>query len=389
MPAAYSIVPRLLQFVAVGICLVTATPAYCDDAERLAIIAKAGPEGIGSSAAKVVRDELAQRGVELLPSLLGAMDTSNPVAANWYRTIYEEIVSREIANSGTQWPLDFLKEYVSDIDRQGRPRRLVLKLINQLEPEFESQWLTEQLADPEFRREAVALTLSLGGKALMDKDEDAAKTHFRNAFENARDRSQVTQSAERLRSVGEQADVITQLGLVTDWWLTGPFDAPEKSGFESVFEPERNVNLQATYQGQGGVSFSWIRHQTADALGQMNLVDALGKTDEAVAYAWTEITIEQDREAEIRCGADDCCLVWLNGKAVSTHEQWLNGTRFDRFINPIKLVAGRNTILVKVCQGPQHRNPEVFNNWSLQLRLCDTDGRGISFESGLPKVRQN
>ena len=387
MPAAFLIV-RLL-FPALAVFLIAVPAAQCDDQELLAIIAKTGPEGIGSSAAKVVRDRLAQRGVELLPSLLDAMDTSNPVAANWYRTIYEEIVTREIAASGTQWPLDFLKKYVSDTEREGRPRRLVLKLINQLEPEFEFQWLSGRLADPEFRREAVALTLSLGDQALKDKDADAAETHFRNAFENARGRSQVTQAAERLRSIGEKADVITQLGLVTDWWLTGSFDAPDESGFESVFEPERSVNLQATYQGQGGASFGWIRHQTADALGQLNLVDALGKTDEAVAYAWTEITVEQNLEAEIRCGADDCCLVWLNGKAVSTHEQWLNGTRFDRFINPIKLIAGRNTILVKVCQGPQHRNQEVFNNWSLQLRLCDQDGRGISFESELPKVLQN
>lgn len=386
MPAASSIIPALLPIVAVSICLVTATPAQNDDAERLAVIANTGPQGIGSLAAKEVRDELAKRSVEFLPSLLAAMDTSNPVAANWYRTIYEEIVSREIHASGTQWPLDFMKEYVSDTNRQGRPRRLVLKLINQLEPEFESQWLTERLADPEFRSEAVALTLSLGDQALQNKDTKAATIFFRSAFANARDRSQVTQAAQRLTSVGEKADVNTQLGLVTDWWLTGPFDAPAKSGFETAFEPERSINLQATYEGQGGLSFGWIRHQTTDALGQMNLVNALGQTDEAVGYAWTEITVEQNREAELRCGADDCCLVWLNGKPVSTHEQWLNGTRFDRFINPIELQAGRNTILVKVCQGPQHRNPEVFNYWSLQLRLCDKDGRGISFQTALPEV---
>ena len=85
----------------------------------------------------------------------------------------------------------------------------------------------------------------------------------------------------------------------------------------------------------------------------------------------------------LRCGADDCCKVWLNDKVVSEHEQWLNGTRFDRFIEEITLQEGRNSILVKVCQGPQHRNPEVFNNWSMQLRLCDKEGRGIAFESAL------
>ena len=50
-----------------------------------------------------------------------------------------------------------------------------------------------------------------------------------------------------------------------------------------------------------------------------------------------------------------------------------------------ELKAGRNTLLVKICQGPQHKDPEVPNNWSLQLRLCDADGRGIPFNTGLTK----
>jgi hypothetical protein len=78
--------------------------------------------------------------------------------------------------------------------------------------------------------------------------------------------------------------------------------------------------------------------------------------------------------------ADDNCSVWLNGRKVFAREQWLNGTRFDRFITPVTLIAGRNTLLVKVCQGPQHKDPEVSNNWSLQLRLCDEHGKGIDFK---------
>ncbi|HEY2250596.1 MAG TPA: hypothetical protein VGH74_06030, partial [Planctomycetaceae bacterium] len=70
---------------------------------------------------------------------------------------------------------------------------------------------------------------------------------------------------------------------------------------------------------------------------------------------------------------------------VLAREQWLNGTRFDRFITPITLVEGRNTLLVKVCQGPQHKDPEVPNNWSLQLRLCDEHGRGVAFKTAVPE----
>ena len=163
-----------------------------------------------------------------------------------------------------------------------------------------------------------------------------------------------------------------------------PFDAPDKSGFRLAFEPEIAVDLQAMYRGQNNAEIGWVRHQPLDPLGQLNLATVLGKSDEAVAYAWTEITVPAELNAQLRCSADDSCLVWLNNEVVSTHEQWLNGTRFDRFVDSIALVAGRNRILVKVCQGPQHRDAEVPNNWTLFLRLCDEEGRGIEFENALP-----
>ena len=369
-----------------GTWLLTTQIAECDDQELLRVISRTGPQGVGSSAARAACDELAQRDVGFLPSLLTAMDTSNPVAANWYRTVYREIVARGLCSSGTPWPTAFFKKYVSDGQRRGKPRRLALSLVDRLDPDFRNHWLPSRLTDPEFRTEAIALVISAGDQALADKDKQTAKVRFEEAFQYARDRSQVTQSAERLRSIGETADVIRHLGLVTDWWLTGPFDAPGKTGFALMFEPENGIDLNSEYHGQNKATFGWTRHRTTDALGQLNLVDALGKTDEAVAYAWTEIFVERGQKAELRCSADDCCLVWLNEEIVSPYEQWLNGTRFDRFADAVTLVTGRNTILVKVCQGPQHRNPEVFNNWSLQLRLCDDEGRGISFQNALADI---
>ena len=86
---------------------------------------------------------------------------------------------------------------------------------------------------------------------MKDKDQTAATAEFRKAFEAARDSTQVTQAAAKLKSLGEPADVVRHLGLVTDWWLVGSFDAPAKTGFATVFEPEKKLDLQAKYRGQG------------------------------------------------------------------------------------------------------------------------------------------
>jgi hypothetical protein len=382
--------PRLLivlTFCLGAVALLPLRIAAADDtvAAEIAVIARVGPQGAGSPEARLARDELAQRGIEILPQLLTAMNTSNVVAANWYRTVYEEIVARALERSETDWPIAFLKEYVSDDRISGRPRTLVLTLLDRLEPAYRAQWLPTRLDDPHFRSDAVAAVLDAGEQALRDRQEDRAKAEFRRAFDHALDSAQVTQAAEKLKSLGEQADVHAHLGLITNWWLVGPFDAPEKTGFAAKFAPESKVDLAATYTGQAGQKIGWIKHQTTDVLGLVDLNRALGPTREAVGYAYAEIEVASEQAAHLRCGADDNCSVWLNGRQVFAREQWLNGTRFDRFITPITLVAGRNTLLVKVCQGPQHKDPEVSNNWSLQLRLCDPQGRGVAFKTVVPE----
>jgi len=39
---------------------------------------------------------------------------------------------------------------------------------------------------------------------------------------------------------------------------------------------------------------------------------------------------------------------------------------------------------VKICQGPQHKNPAVPNNWSMQLRLCDNTGGSVQVRISRP-----
>lgn len=367
-----------LLFAGLLTLVLTGTVVSDDPGPDLELIAGVGPRGQGTVEARQARDRLARRGLEILPPLLLAMDTPDPIAANWYRTVYEDIVARELASRSPAWPLEFLNDYVRDTRRKGRPRRLVLGLLERLEPGFTAQWLPERLDDPEFRYEAVALTLATGERALRENKDVEARKAFRKAFESARDSAQVTSVAAKLKSLGEPADPVQHLGLVTQWWLIGPFDAPQKTGFATVFEPERQVDLTARYRGQTG-EIAWKPHRETSPLGQVDLNAVLGTTREAVGYAWAELEVPQDQAAQLRCGADDNCSVWLNGEKVFAREQWLNGTRFDRFIAPIQLKAGRNTLLVKVCQGPQHKDPEVPNNWSLQLRLCDDGGRGIEF----------
>jgi hypothetical protein len=109
----------------------------------------------------------------------------------------------------------------------------------------------------------------------------------------------------------------------------------------------------------------------------------LGDAEDAVAYAYTAFESTEVREVEFRGAADDNLSVWVNGARVFGFEEYRNGVRFDRHRFRVKLKAGVNTVLVKVCQAPSdpsHREP----NWEFLLRLCDAGGKGLRFPSALP-----
>jgi len=144
--------------------------------------------------------------------------------------------------------------------------------------------------------------------------------------------------------------------------------------------------LRAKYLGKTG-EIRWKLYETKQSMGQLNLIQAIAPVKEAVGYAYTELNSPRSQKAQVRCGADDNLTIWLNGKKVLSRLQWLNGTRLDRFTASIQLRKGRNQLLVKVCQGPQHKNPAVPNNWSLQLRICDRTGANVGTQVTLPKPK--
>jgi len=54
----------------------------------------------------------------------------------------------------------------------------------------------------------------------------------------------------------------------------------------------------------------------------------------------------------------------------------------------VQLKEGPNKLLVKACQGPQHSNKDVANNWTLQLRICKPDGATAGLTSLLPAMAE-
>src|SRR5262249_10749544 len=116
-------------------------------------------QGAGTPAGRAAWEKLAAAGPDALPALLQAMDTPDTVAANWLRTAFDRIVERELKAGGKQLDADGLLKFAKDGKRQGRARRLALEVVERLRPGTSDALYPGWLDDPEFRHEAVALTL--------------------------------------------------------------------------------------------------------------------------------------------------------------------------------------------------------------------------------------
>ncbi len=100
-----------------------------------------------------------------------------------------------------------------------------------------------------------------------------------------------------------------------------------------------------------------------------------GKLKEVVGYAWTPFRCEKEQQVELRIGCKNAWKLWVNGVLVFERNEYHRGMRMDQYRFPLKLKAGDNQILMKLCQNEQLEDWTV--QWQFQLRVCDASGTAI------------
>jgi hypothetical protein len=233
------------------------------------------------------------------------------------------------------------------------------------------------LNDPsaELRRDAVARLLQ-ENQQLLDKDnKSAAAAGYARALVCARDRDQVIDIADKLKKLGIEVDRAAQFGFIRSWMLIGPFDNTNGIGFKAVYPPEQKVDLAAALQGKMGQQVHWLEHATSDPYGVVDLNKAIGKNMGAVGYAFVAVTSATEQQVQVRVGSNNSVKFFLNGQMLFAHEEYHHGDRMDQYIGKGTLKAGRNEILIKVCQNEQ--KDSWAQKWSFQLRVCDALGGAV------------
>ena len=154
----------------------------------------------------------------------------------------------------------------------------------------------------------------------------------------------------------------------TAWSVIGPFDNTNGAGYDKAFIPEEATQLDTTltYDGQNGqIGWTQRRDKTFDGFVDFETIFG-GDLNWVAAYAWTTLSVPDERIAHIHFGSDDQAKIWLNGESIYT-DSTAHSVAIDHATIPVTLKPGKNSLLVKVC------DEKIF--WGFYLRITDADGK--------------
>jgi hypothetical protein len=253
---------------------------------------------------------------------------------------------------------------------------LAYEWLLRADPSARERLLPDFLDDPsnELRRAAVALAIEQANGLDPSTDKARVLAAYRRALSSARDQDQVRSLAKRLEDLGEAVDLPAHFGFLLDWRLMGPFDNTDRRGYHLAFSPEKELVADAVYKGPFG-DLKWLPYTSADRYGTVDLNAALGTRKQVTAYAWTEFVSAKAQEVEFRWSTYNASKLWLNGQLVADNEIYHSGERFDQYRARGKLLEGKNTLLLKVCQNEQTESWARF--WKFKLRVCDAKGTAV------------
>lgn len=139
--------------------------------------------------------------------------------------------------------------------------------------------------------------------------------------------------------------------FIPDWLILGPFPNIMRGenmrlGLDSVYLPEKNVDLKMPYIGIGGKSIRWQYIKTPDN-GYVSLVDHVTPNELVVTYALTYIYSDAPRQVSFFIGSDDGMKVFFNDKEVYRYPE-IRVAEPDQSELTLNIKPGWNKLLLKI-----------------------------------------
>ena len=341
---------------------------------QLKAVRSVSREGQGNeAAAAAVRTLSAASASDLLQILIG-FEGASPLAANYLRNAVESVVDRHLA-ANKPLPAKQLEAFVLKRSNDPRARRLAFEVLAKVDLTASDRLIPKMLLDPspEFRRDAVQRLV--GEAEGLGKDSaDKAKQVYRKALSGATDSDLVKKISKSLKDLGDEVDLVTHFGFLTDWRIVGPFDNRGFIGFDIAYAPEKELDFVAKLQAKDG-EVAWGVITTSDEFGIVDIAKSVAPHKGAVMYLATSYESAANRNVEFRFGTPNAWKLWVNGKFLFGRDEYHRGMAIDQYRVPAKLKAGKNVILLKLCQNEQ--DDDWAQRYQIQIRVCDPSGVAV------------
>ena len=171
-----------------------------------------------------------------------------------------------------------------------------------------------------------------------------------------------------------QADKVVLKEFITNWNLLGPLplgkidnELSHNPGFETDFltqyggESNPKVKVGKTVK-VGNAKLKWIDYTSLNSI--ISLDNAISTRSNVAAYAYKEISVDQEGTYIIALGTNDGGRLWVNGTQVWDHKE-ARGCKPDNDFIPVVFKKGINKILLKV--------EEKGNSWEFCMRILPFD----------------
>ncbi len=297
--------------------------------------------------------------------VLGAMKGATPIGKNWLAGL----ASARRQKLGV--PSAQLKQFIDDASNDGEARYLAFDWLTQSDPEARQRMLPTFQNDASLELRFVSIANELSGDAERSPDQ------LKSLLAAARHPNQVVDIIARLKKADVEIDQAKHFAFLQSWRLIGPFDHVGSKNFDKEFDVERDYlkgNLQPSYQGKAD-TVTWRDETTASVEGAFDLAKIYDREKGCIVYAYTTYRSDKELEAELRLGCINANKVWFNDQLVISNEVYHTSQQIDQYSAPIKIRAGENEILLKVCQNEQKE--QWAQDFSFQVRISDATGKGI------------
>lgn len=347
--------------------------------ESLKAISAVDKNGQGHIEAQHAMQQLCTAKAGDLPVILGALDHASPLAANWLRNAFEMVADRALSQK-QPLPVAELERFVTDTSHAARGRRLAFEWLKQVDPSVEKRLIPKMLHDPgaEFRRDAVALRIAEASKVDPAAEKEKAIRLYREALSGAVHDDQVKTIVAALGKLGQKVDIAEHFAFLRRFSVIGPFDNHGGKGLEITYPPEFEIRLNAEYDGQLG-KVSWKPLATKDEYGMVDIAKQIKPYKGAAMYLLAEFDSARERPLELRLGTQNAWKLWVNGDFLFSRDEYHRGMAFDQYRVPVVMRAGKNTILLKICQNEQKE--DWAQSYQFQIRVCDATGSGVLSQS--------